>query len=348
MYKYEMKDMYKTKISFNTTVYNSMPWVKRSLLSLIYTCRILKNVHDVNCEIVVIDNYSDDGTYEDILKMKHEIEDIPIKVTRHRCKRGLGRHLALLLSKGSHVIYVDMDTIYNSKLLADLIAKYLSNPLLFTRALYIFLVPRILALKVGSIQDLNRTEDVEFCARLAKEKIVLPLIDPAILSLFKLPLEKHHGREHQYRNPSTRMFIQTYSSERRYSKTLLEYIKREFNNKIDMTCGLGLTPAKIVRESWFLRKMRGIDFLIRVFYHLIFWFITVLIRRKIYSHSKYLSNGVLCDYVMFVNYMELLKKATKLGLVDSDEKIRYIQEALTNKRIRNRLLYARSLCAPSE
>lgn len=235
--------------------------------------------------------------------------------------------------------------------MADLFAKYFDSPLLFGKALYIFLVPRLLALKVGSIQDLNRTEDVDFCARLAKAKVVLPLIDCENLSLLKSSLEEYHGEEkvlgyqkrrYHFGNPS-KMFVQTYSSERRYSKNFLEYVKREISNKIDMTCGLGLTPTKIVREFWFLRKTRGIRFLISVFYHLTFWFITVLIKRNIYSHSKYLSNNVLCDYVMFVNYVELLKKATKKGFINSNKANGFIQEALTSKKIRSILAYAKSL-----
>lgn len=335
--------MHKPEVSFNTTTYNSMPWVKGSLLSLIDTCRILKNVYDINCEIVVVDNHSDDGSYEEMLKIRDETKDTPIRIIGLECKRGLGRRVALLLSTGSYVVYVDMDTIYNSKLFADLITKYLSNELLFTKSLYIILVPRKLALKVGGFQDLQRAEDVEYCARLAKERIVLPLIDPATFSLFAgESLEQLHGKDYHFENPSTEMFPQTYSSERRYSKTFFGYIRREFDNKIDMTCGLGLTPAKIVRELWFLRKMRGISFLIAVSYHFIFWFMTVLMMKKIYSHSKCVSNNVLCDYVMFVNYVELLNKATKLGLIDSDKATRYIQEALSSKKTRSILPYARS------
>ena len=318
-----------------------MPWVKESLLSIIRTCKILKNVHGINCEIIVLDNYSDDGSYEEILKMKYKIKDIPIRVARYRGKRGLCRHLDLLLSNGSYVIYVDMDTIYNSRLLAELIARYLSNPLLLTKSLYITLVPRMLALKVGGFQDLNRTEDVEYCAKLAKERISLPLIDPATFRLLlSEPLEKFHEKNHLYKNPSARMFIQTYSSERRYAKTFRGYIKREFNNKIDMICGLGLTPRKIVRELWFLKKIRGLNFLIGIFYHLTFWFITVLLKRKIYTHSRYLSNSVLCDYGMIINYIELLKKAIKLGLIMSNKAIKYFREI--RERALTALAYAKS------
>ena len=99
-----MREMCRPKVSCNTTVYNNIPWIKSSFLSVVDACRLLKNVYSIDCEIVAIDNYSSDGTYEEMLKIKHEMRDIPIRVSRYKYKRGLGRYLALLRSKGSHVV----------------------------------------------------------------------------------------------------------------------------------------------------------------------------------------------------------------------------------------------------
>jgi glycosyltransferase involved in cell wall biosynthesis len=341
----ERESMRKTDVSFSTTVYNNMPWVRRSLLSLIETSRILKNVHNLNCEIVAVDNFSDDGTFEEISKTKYEVKDVPINIVRRRCTRGMGRHIATLRSKGSILVYVDMDTIYDTEFFSSLIASYIRHPFLSTMALYITLVRRDFALKIGNFQDLNRTEDVEFCARLAESKLVLPLIDPATFSPYDIAstLEKEHAKMHQYKNPSSQLFVETYGSERRYSTNFLGYLRREFNNKIDMIRGLGLTPSKIVREQWFLRKTRGAVFFISVYYHLAFWFITLLTRKEIFAHSKYLSNSLFGDLTMVINYVELLKNAVRLGLLEKRVATNFIAKALATEKVLSMLTYVSRL-----
>jgi glycosyltransferase involved in cell wall biosynthesis len=332
------------KVSFNTTVFNNMPWVGPSLISLIDICKILKDSHNVNCEIIIVDNFSDDGTFEEIRRIRHLTKDIPIKLSQYKCKRGLGRHLALALSRGSHLVYVDMDVVYNTELVAGLISSYLENSLFSAHALYIAFVPRALALNVGAFQDLNRTEDVEFCARLAKENMVLPLMDPTTFRYYAnvSELEKEHGKKHEYANPSSKMFVETYASERRYVISFSGYLKRELNNKIDMIRGLGLNPTKIVRELWFLKKMRGSSFLISAYFHLSFWLITKLTSKEIFEHSKIFSNNVLCDYVMFNNYSGLLSQATRLGLIERDCANNLVNGVFAQERIRNVVKYVRA------
>jgi len=229
-------------------------------------------------------------------------------------------------------------------LLANVIGGYLNNRFLSTKALYIALVPMELARKVGGFQDLNRTEDVEFCARLAQEKMLLPLINPATFSIFNnvSDLEKDHGKKHRYGNPTSRIFVQTYSSERRYSRSFQEYLRRELNNKLDMVRGLGLTPTKILRELWFLRRIRGLNFLISVYYHIAFWLLAVLMKKEIYVHSKHLSNNVLSDYTMLVNYAEMLKNAARSGLVERTDAIKLIQTAFASEKARSIIPYARA------
>jgi len=317
----------------------------RSLSSLIDACRILKDTYHINSEIVIIDNFSQDGTFEAIAEVKHLEKDIPIKLVQYRCKRGLGRSIALGLSNGAHLVYVDMDVVYDTELIARLISSYTQNPLFSSNALYIALVPKALALDVGSFQNLNRTEDVEFCARLTEKNMVLPLMDPTTYKFYDnvSELEKDHGKMHQYSNPSSKIFVETYASERRYARGFSGYLKRELNNKIDMICGLGLSPTKVIRELWFLRRIRGVIFLISVYYHIGFWLLTKLMRKEIFSHSTSLSNNVLSDCVMIVNYVKSLSRATRLGLIEREYADRLIHTVFASEKMRSVLPYAHAL-----
>jgi glycosyltransferase involved in cell wall biosynthesis len=328
------------KISFTTTVFNSMPWVVLSLASLIDTCKVLQNNHKITCEIIIVDNFSEDGTFEEIKRQQSLTPDILIKATRYKCKRGLGRQIAVALSSGTILVYVDMDVIYDPNQTACLITSYFQNPLVANTALYLSLVPRTFALKVGGFQDLNRAEDVEFCARLTKEYKVLPLIDSATLEFFHNDLGKVHGKEH---SQSSKMVVDSYGSERRYASNFFNYLRRDLNNKIDTVRGLGLTPTKIVRENWFLHKLRGMRFLSRLSYYLCFWFITRIIGKTIFEHSKNLSNNVLCEYLMMKNYTNLLGQEVKNGLIEEAYSNRLLNAALDYGRTRSMVEYARAV-----
>jgi ribonucleotide reductase beta subunit family protein with ferritin-like domain len=139
------------------------------------------------------------------------------------------------------------------------------------------------------------------------------------------------------------MFVGSYASERRYARDFSGYLKRELKNKIDMICGFGLSPTKIIRELWFLRKMRGANFLVSVSYYLGFWFMTKLTRKEIFEHSTSLSNNVLSDYVIFINYVKSLSRATRLGLIEREYADRLIQKVFAGEKTRSAVQYAHAL-----
>ncbi len=64
------------------TVYNNASTVEKCI----------ESVWRPGYEVVVVDNYSTDGTWEKLLELRR---DFNLKVYRYRCSRGLGRHIAL-------------------------------------------------------------------------------------------------------------------------------------------------------------------------------------------------------------------------------------------------------------
>lgn len=324
-------------VSFYTTVYNNAPYIEKSLHSTISVCSKLKKKYGIDSEIVVVDNYSDDGTYEKMVAISKEAncKGINIAIYRVRCRRGLGRQIALTRTKGNYLFFItDMDLVYE-RFLADVIAWYLMNDELRRSAFYLYLMPREYAIKVGGINDLNRTEDIEFAARIARHYRILPVLKPFSYGLLDKPFMRAVGLT----KSKQRFFIYTYVSERRYAKSILGYLRREFGNKIDMIRGMGLTPLKIVRELWFLRKYRGIMLIIALAYHLLFWFITKMMHLPIYSHNQYINNGSYVDYKMFINYVELVKELVKKEAINSNDAKHYILEYLRGRKIRGIVEY---------
>ena len=94
-------------LSLIGTVFNNGAVVEASLNSLI------TGLSDVleRYEIVIVDNFSTDFTYEKIVQLakKHP----QLKVYREHCNRGQGRQIALQNSSGHYVMPVDFDSIYS-------------------------------------------------------------------------------------------------------------------------------------------------------------------------------------------------------------------------------------------
>jgi hypothetical protein len=189
-------------------------------------------------------------------------------------------------------------------------------------------VPREIALEVGGISDLNRTEDIEFCARLSKKCIVLPVLrgfDFMSDEEFMKSLDMH---SHYVKNT----LITTYVSERRYAKNFLNYIRREFRNKIDMIHGMGYGhPETIIRECVFLRKFKGFKMLLCIIYHLFLLILTRVLKKSIYTHDYIINNGSLCDIVMTFNYLALISYVVR-GHINVSSKA-YEEVLLNIKRL---------------
>jgi glycosyltransferase involved in cell wall biosynthesis len=91
-------------ITFCGTVYNSAKYIEKSLKSIIDTAIKLKT-YGVESEIVIVDNYSDDGTWEllQAIREKYNAEGVEMKFIKYKCSRGLGRNIALKIARGRYL-----------------------------------------------------------------------------------------------------------------------------------------------------------------------------------------------------------------------------------------------------
>ncbi len=162
------------------TVYNNVSFIEESI----------KSVWRPDAEIVIVDNYSTDGTWEELMRLRKEYN---LRIYRYRSSRGLGRNIALMkCSEGSLALYFDLDTIYNDAFhkLIDYATmrggRLLSNGTLVAKREY--LISR------GGWRDLNYGEDIEFISRVEFDEFVPTLIGMnAAYSPYVIVREKRYG-----------------------------------------------------------------------------------------------------------------------------------------------------------
>ncbi|HUT43953.1 MAG TPA: glycosyltransferase family 2 protein, partial [Desulfobacterales bacterium] len=146
------------------TTYNNAGRLKVCLDS------IIKALVDLDFEVVIVDNYSTDGSQEIIWDYAHRYANI--KVLRCSCSRGLGRQLAFENSSGRHIITIDTDTEYYSEKLHKILVSYKQGKLGEMTAVHFWgslgIYPRPLVEKAGGWRDYNVGEDNDFLARLSK------------------------------------------------------------------------------------------------------------------------------------------------------------------------------------
>lgn len=137
------------------TNYNSMSSVRESINS-IYPLLL-----DSRFESIVIDNYSNDGSYEylsDLFKQK-----IITSLSRLKCNRGTGRNQAFRNSTGNYIIAnIDMDVIYDHRKILNAIDEYhlrFEGKVLSVYGMMI--MPRKVAGLLGGWKSLDRHEDNE-------------------------------------------------------------------------------------------------------------------------------------------------------------------------------------------
>jgi len=86
------------------TTYNSIASIKQSMESVL-------NQIDDSFEVIVVDNFSNDGTLEYLRQLADEGK---IRLIVKKCNRGEGRQIALKEARGRYVIArVDVDTVHN-------------------------------------------------------------------------------------------------------------------------------------------------------------------------------------------------------------------------------------------
>jgi len=179
------------KISICATVYNNADRVSASLDS------IIKQFPDFNknFELVIVDNYSTDGTYEILEKYMQKYKNI--HVYRTKCKRGKGRDIALRKSKGVYVFNVDLDTIYYptlSKIIYQSIRRFKQKT---DHNVITGVIRRDTLLKIGRYKDLNIFEDTELKARAIHNGITFLTVP---VKIGENQLARDRFREERYAN----------------------------------------------------------------------------------------------------------------------------------------------------
>ncbi|MEM4757253.1 MAG: glycosyltransferase family A protein [Desulfurococcaceae archaeon] len=196
------------KVCIYGTVLNNFPFIEESI----------KSVWRPDAEIIVVDSYSTDGTWEKLLEIR---KDYNLRLYRYQCSRGLGRHIALLkCSENSLTAYFDLDTIYNVNFhkAIDVAETYES-----VKVNGGVVVRREEALAKGGWRDINSAEDTEFAVRIHPKVFV-----PVLTGENALP------------------HVQSAFREKRYSKGL-KYIKRFLDFHIDYVKGAGLNLYDIFK-----------------------------------------------------------------------------------------------------
>ncbi len=222
------------KISLCCTMYNNRWTIENCLFSL------MEAVEGHNYEVIVIDNYSTDGSYEFI---KDKFSNFPIKVFRYKCSRGMGRTLAAEKSTGDFIITIDLDTQYDSLILRTVLSGYLKSKYAGKKCLSwpsmhfspysegMEIYPREILLNSGGWRDLNRAEDNDLLARLHSDNLIITL-----------PIE---GAKNE-RIEAPTAHLEVLFREKRYAKGYLNQFNRLFRSSRDLVCGNAFTLHKTV------------------------------------------------------------------------------------------------------
>jgi glycosyltransferase involved in cell wall biosynthesis len=146
------------KYSICSTNYNNITSIEEALES------ILSQV-DENFEMIVVDNYSTDGTLSILTRYA---EQGRLKLILKRTTRGAGRQEALAHARGKYIIHIDLDDIWRPVFpqMLRYYHQYHEGKAMFTFGLVV--APRKLLLSAGGWRDLQRGEDIDMKLRLAR------------------------------------------------------------------------------------------------------------------------------------------------------------------------------------
>ena len=200
------------EFSVYATVYNNAYIVEDSIRSL------FKAVPFID-ELVIVDNYSWDGTWEKLLGLRREY---PLKLYRYKCSRGLGRQIAFLRTSGKYVMFVDLDTIYMPEFgyAVKKLLEHTHDGVLWNMNA---LTTRKTMIKIGGWKDMNICEDWELLYRALRKGI--NHINP---SLYVLWINVRRV------------------GEKRYVKNYIGYIRRRIKNILDTVKGCRFSPRQMV------------------------------------------------------------------------------------------------------
>jgi len=221
-----------------TTTFNNVSRVRICLDS------IIKAFDGLDYELVIVDNFSTDGTYEILKEYAQRYHNV--KVFKFKCSRGLGRHVAFENSNGRYVVTIDADTEYDSEKIRKILIMYKEQKFGESVAVKFWgslgLYPRSLIEKIDGWNDYNVAEDHDFWARISKT---------GSLKFLPINVEVNEPYEEWRKGPLTALRFSLIVRERRYSHGF-KLISRILRNTIDEYCALGITTRKIVIRHAYL------------------------------------------------------------------------------------------------
>jgi len=210
-------------ISIYGTVFNNGYVIEESIRSL---ARVLPNFSE-RYELVIVDNYSTDGTWEKLLRLKREFKNL--RLFRKKCSRGRGRDLALKQTIGDYVMRVDLDTIFEPEFGIIVERLYtLCKPGEMWN--FNFSTRETMIEHIGGWKDLNLGEDWEMVAR-------------AIMNGVKVKTVLTYPFMRNIRISKNKL------GEMRYSNGYLHYLLRKLRNLKDTVYVFNFTPARILKEK---------------------------------------------------------------------------------------------------
>lgn len=240
------------------TVYNNENTIINSIESL--------NKIDIKKQFLIVDNYSYDGTYEILEKIKNKYN---IKLKRYKCTRGKGRQLAMELAYNESnnddlFMMFDLDTVYTS-----LFVKFIEKGIKILNKNEIFL--NQLCYKEINFKipwrNLNNGEDWERMANFIHSGYVCTNVNAKYYQL---------GNNYVGKN-----------REKRYASGI-NYYKRVIKNQIDLFRGWDISNYKNLKLY--------IKFSNAKKSHFIFLFI-ILIYIKIFDNTYKYSGEINILYV---------------------------------------------------
>ena len=104
-----MKNMNKKKVSIIITTYNSIKWIEK-------TIEKIKNQTMSDIEIIIVDDYSSDGTREKLFELCQSDNRINIILNKENIGAGASRNIGFKNSSCDYVMFLDDDDIYNYRM----------------------------------------------------------------------------------------------------------------------------------------------------------------------------------------------------------------------------------------
>ncbi len=235
-------------------------------------------------EIYIVDNYSSDGTFEELLKYGERNKNLRIVLLKIRSTRGWGRHVALEhalrhAKENDLLMYVDLDTIYRNPYIKEI--RRLAKILRGNQVCYLGHLAYAKTQRKAQWKDLNQCEDWERISHFKRLGFVL--VD---LELTKIGMSRNKLDNKWFENSSSAGET-VYRRESRYTKNKVRFAIRLVNYLADEQRGLAY---KSFSDFYGQYKRKNPAYLV------VFIAAFVLARLKgVYEYDKRLNNK---EYVL--------------------------------------------------